>query len=50
MTEKEKTKLAVKAIRSYAQEHFGWAAKFHPEEKEKWDALIEVANKLEKDE
>jgi len=47
MTEKEKQKLAAKAIRSYAQEHWGWSAKYHPEDREKYDALMEQAVKIE---
>lgn len=47
MTEKAKIKLAVKALTSYAQEHWGWSAKYHPDEKEKYDALMEVADKLQ---
>ena len=46
MTEKEKSKLAAKAIRNYAQEHYGWSAKYHPEDREKWDVLMEMANQL----
>ncbi len=46
MTDREKNKLAAKAIRAYAQEHFGWGAKFHPEQEQKYIALLEIANKL----
>lgn len=47
MTEKAEIKLAVHAIRSFAQEHYGWSAKYHPEDKEKWLALMNVATTLE---
>jgi hypothetical protein len=50
MTEREKIKLAVKALRGYAQEHWGWSAKYHPEDKEKYAALMEMAEKLEREE
>jgi hypothetical protein len=49
MTDKERTKLTVKAIRSYAQEHYGWSAKYHPEDLEKYNTLMDEANKLEKE-
>ena len=38
--------LAIKAIQSYANEHYGWDAKIHPEAKEKYDALMEAINIL----
>jgi hypothetical protein len=47
MTEKEKAKLVAKAIRSYAQEHFGWAAKYHPDDREKWETLMNAADRIE---
>lgn len=47
MSEREKRKLAAKAIRSFASEHYGWAAKYHPEDYEKWAALMEMADKVE---
>jgi len=49
MSKKEKIRLAVKAIRCYASKHFGWAAKFHPEDYDKWLALMETADQLEKE-
>jgi hypothetical protein len=39
--------LAIKAIRCYAMEHYGWAAKYHPEDRHKWDMLMEAAKMLE---
>jgi len=39
--------LAKKAIISYAQEHYGWAAKYHPDERDKWDALMKAIEMLE---
>ncbi len=48
MTEREKVKLASKAIRSYAQEHWGWGAKFHPDQEDKYNACMEIADKLER--
>ncbi|OGO11448.1 MAG: hypothetical protein A2Y53_00075 [Chloroflexi bacterium RBG_16_47_49] len=47
MSEREKIKLAVKAIRSYAQQEWGWGAKYHPDQREKYDACMEVANRME---
>ncbi len=47
MTEEAKRKLAAKAIREYAREHWGWAAKYYPEQYEKWLACMEMADKLE---
>ena len=47
MTEHAKIKLAVKAIRHYAQEHYGWGAKYHPEQLEKFEALMDMADNLE---
>ena len=49
MSDKEKRALAVKAIRQYAQMQFGWGAKYHPEQLEKYNALMEQADKLEKE-
>ena len=48
MTENEKRELVVKAIRKYAQEHYGWSAKYHPEDREKFEVLIEWANRIER--
>lgn len=47
MTKNAKIKLAKKAILNYAQEHYGWGAKYHPDEKDKFDALIDVAKLLD---
>ncbi len=47
MTEHAKRKLAAKAIRNYAREHYGWDAKYYPEKRELFDALMEMADKLE---
>jgi hypothetical protein len=47
MTEKQKIALVVKAIRSYAQEHFGWSAKYHPEDLDKYNTLMSTAKELE---
>lgn len=47
MTEHAKRKLAAKAIRNYAQEHYGWSAKYHPDKLEMFDALMEMADKME---
>jgi len=49
MSEKEKIRLAVKAIRCYSSEHYGWAAKYHEEDYDKWLALMETADQLEKE-
>jgi hypothetical protein len=46
MTDNEKVKLAKKAIRDFAVEHYGWDAKYHPEAREKYDALMEMADNL----
>lgn len=48
MTDNEKIKLAINAIRTYNSEHYGWGGKFRTEEKEKYDALVEVVNMLKK--
>jgi hypothetical protein len=48
MTDKAIIELAKKAIRSYAQEHFGWAAKYHPEDLEKYEALMAAVKMLDK--
>ena len=48
MSEHEKLTLAIKAIRSYAQAQWGWGAKYHPEEREKFDALMQVADSLQR--
>ena len=47
MTQNEKIKVAIKAIRSYAQEHYGWDAKFHEDKRELWDKHMEVIHWLE---
>lgn len=39
--------LAIKALKSYATEHYGWSARRHPEAREKWDALMKAAEMLE---
>ena len=39
--------LAIKAVQSYANEHYGWDAKIHPEAREKYDALMEAIKILE---
>jgi hypothetical protein len=46
VTDNEKIKLAIKAIRTYNSEHYGWDAKYHPDELEKYTALVEMANML----
>jgi len=48
MSEKEKIRLVVKAIRCYSSEHYGWAAKYHEEDYNKWLALREFADDLER--
>jgi hypothetical protein len=47
VTQNEKIRIAVKAIRKYAQEHFGWDAKFHEDKKHEWDNHMEVIHWLE---
>jgi hypothetical protein len=47
MTKKAKLALVIKALRSYAQEHYGWSAKYHPEDKENFDTLIDFSRGLE---
>ena len=49
MTLSRKTiELAIKAIRSYAQEHYGWDAKYHPEAMNKYQELMEAVKILKK--
>lgn len=47
MTENQKAKLAAKAIRCYCQEHMGWSAKYQPADREAYDALMEIADRME---
>ena len=47
MTFRAKIKLAIKAIKDYANGHYGWSAKLHAEDKEIFDALMEIAAWLE---
>jgi hypothetical protein len=47
MTKSEERKLIVKALRSYANEHYGWAATIHPEDREKFNVLTNKANEIE---
>ena len=42
MSQNEKIKIGIKAIRSYAQEHYGWDAKFDEDKKDLWDKHMEV--------
>lgn len=47
MSEDEKTQLVVKVIRTFCQEHYGWDAKYYPEDIDKYAALMEMADRLE---
>jgi hypothetical protein len=47
MTKNEKIRVAIKAIRKYAQEHYGWDAKFHEDKRREWDKHMEVIHWLE---
>lgn len=47
MTKSAIIRLAVKALQSYATEHYGWETKFHEDAREKYDALMEAIKMLE---
>jgi len=47
MTNKEKCSMAIKAIRKFSQEHYGWDAKFNPEKRKEWDKYVEIIAWLE---
>ncbi len=40
-------RLAQKAIIHYAQEHYGWGAKYHPDQLEKYEALMKAVKMLD---
>jgi hypothetical protein len=39
--------MAIKAIRKYMQDYYGWDAKYHEDKKKIWDELVEVIAWLE---
>jgi hypothetical protein len=47
MTKNEAIKIAIKAVRKYATEHYGWDAKFHEDKKREWDKYMETIHVLE---
>ena len=48
MSDKAKRKFAAKMLRRFAIEYYGWQSKHHPDQREKYDILMEMADKLEK--
>ena len=39
--------MAIEAIRRFASEHYGWSAKYHPDQKIKWDKWMDAIKVLE---
>ena len=47
MSDKAKRKFAAKMLRRFAIEYYGYNARHHPDQREKYDILMEMADKLE---